>query len=151
LSDNRNEVFAALDAWQGRMDVAGFNATRLIVRDLVARAQILASAVKNPPVQKNNRLRYNPHIGPRSGEGPNYATGNLFRNIQGLPPRQQGFGTYVASATSGAEYARAVELGSPRWSSGVKYPYMMPARDYLITSGRASQYIRDEVSKAMGA
>ena len=82
MSDNRNEVFAALDAWQGRMDVAGFNATRLIVRDLVARAQILASAVKNPPAQKNNRLRYNPHIGPRSGEGPNYATGNLFRNIQ---------------------------------------------------------------------
>jgi hypothetical protein len=133
------------------MDVAGFNATRLITRDLVARAQTIASEVKNPPVQKNNRLRYNPHIGPRDGEGPNYATGNLFRNIQGLPPRRQGFGTYVASATSGAEYARAVELGSPRWSGGVKYPYMMPARDYLVTSGRASQYIRDEVSKAMGA
>jgi hypothetical protein len=151
LSDNRNEVFAALDAWQGRMDDAGFNATRLITRDLVARAQSIASQVKNPPIQKNNRLRYNPHIGPRDGEGPNYATGNLFRNIQGNPVRRQGFESYVASATSGAEYARAVELGSSRWSGGVKYPYMMPARDYLVTSGRASQYIRDEVSRAMGA
>ena len=151
MSDNRDEVFAGLKAWQKRMDNAGFRATQLITRDLVAHAQENASRVRNPPIQKNNRLRHNPHIGPRNGEGPNYATGNLFRNIQGLPPRREGFGTYVASATSGAEYARAVELGSANWRSGVKYPYMMPARDYLISSGRASQFIRDEITRAMGA
>ena len=151
MSDNRDEVFAALNAWQNRMDTAGMNATRMITRALVAYAQKNASETKNPPIQKNNRLRHNPHIGPRTGEGPNYATGNLFRNIIGNLPRRQGFGTYVASATSGAEYARAVELGSANWKSGVKYPYMLPARDFLVSSGEASRYIRDEITRAMGA
>ena len=151
MSDNRDQVFAALKAWQKRMDDAGFRATQLITRDLVSNAQKIAHQVTNPPIQKNNRLRYNPHIGPRSGEGPNYATGNLFRNIIGNPVRRVGFESYVASATSGAEYARSVELGSTNWKSGVKYPYMMPARDDLVNSGRASRYIRDEVRKAMGA
>jgi hypothetical protein len=151
LSDNRDQVFAALDAWQKRMDAAGFRATQLITQDLVAHAKTNASAVKNPPTQKNNRLRHNPHIGPRDGEGPNYATGNLFRNIIGNPVRRVGFQSYTASATSGAEYARAVEEGSSRWLSGVKYPYMVPARDFLVSSGRASRFIRDEVSRAMGA
>jgi hypothetical protein len=151
VSDNRDEVFAALGAWQKRMDGAGFRAAQLITRDLVASAKKIASEVKNPPKQSNNRLRYNPHIGPRDGEGPNYATGNLFRNIIGYPVRREGFGTYVASAVSGAEYARAVEQGSANWKSGVKYPYMMPARGELVNSGRASRYIRDEVRRAMGA
>jgi len=151
VSDNRNEVFAALKAWQKRMDDAGYRATQLITRDLVFQAKKNASEVKNPPIQKNNRLRYNPHIGPRSGEGPNYATGNLFRNIIANPVSRTGFGSYTASVVSGAEYARAVEEGSPRWASGVRFPYMIPARDYLVQSGRASAYIRDEIRRAMGA
>jgi hypothetical protein len=151
VSSNLPEVIAALKAWQKRMDSAGFRATQLITQDLVFQAKKNASQTKNPPIQSNNRLRYNPHIGPRSGEGPNYATGNLFRNIIGNPVQRVGFETYAASASSGAEYARAVELGSPRWKSGVKFPYMIPARDYLVQSGRASAYIRDEVRRAMGA
>jgi len=151
VSSNLPEVLAALNAWQKRMDDAGYRATQKITQDLVFQAKKNASEVKNPPVQKNNRLRYNPHIGPRDGEGPNYATGNLFRNIIGQPVRRVGFETYTASATSGAEYARAVEMGSSRWKDGVKFPYMIPARDYLVQSGRASAYIRDEVRRAMGA
>ena len=151
VSSNLPEVIAALKAWQKRMDEAGFRATQKITLDLWSRAQKNASEVKNPPTQSNNRLRHNPHIGPRSGEGPNYATGNLFRNILADPVRRVGFESYVASVSSRAEYARAVELGSPRWSSGVKFPYMIPARDYLVQSGRASAYIRDEVRRAMGA
>ena len=150
MSDNRDEVFNALNAWQKQMDQAGYRATQLITRSLVAQAQKNASEVKNPPTQSNNRLRHNPHIGPRSGEGPNYATGNLFRNITGAPVRRVGFGSYTASATSGADYARVVELGSSNWSGGVKFPYMIPARDYLVQSGRASAFIRDEVRRAMG-
>ena len=151
MSDNRNEVFAALKAWQKRMDDAGMNATRLITRDLHSRAQANAHETVNPPVQTGGKLRHNPHIGPRAGEGPNYATGNLFRNITANPVRRVGFESYVASVSSNAEYARAVEQGSSRWLSGVKYPYMMPARDYLVQSGRASAFIRDEVKRAMGA
>jgi len=127
------------------------NATRLITRDLVAHAQENASRVKNPPIQKNNRLRHNPHIGPRNGEGPNYATGNLYRNIIAAPPLRRGFATYVASVDSGADYARAVELGSSKWTSGVKYPYMYPARDELINSGKASQIVYGYLTAAMGA
>jgi hypothetical protein len=151
VSDNRNDVFAALNAWQKRMDQAGYRATQLITRDLVAQAQKNASQVKNPPIQTANKLRYNPHIGPRAGEGPNYATGNLFRNITGQPVRRVGFESYTASASSGAEYARAVEQGSSRWKGDIKFPYMIPARDYLIQSGRASAFLRDEVRRAMGA
>jgi len=150
VSDNRDQVFAALKAWQKRMDNAGYRATQLIVQDLVFQAKKNASEVKNPPIQSKDKLRHNPHIGPRSGEGPNIATGNLVRNIVGAPVRPVGFNSYVASANSGAEYARAVEQGSSRWKSGVKFPYMVPARDYLIQSGRASAYIRGEVRKAMG-
>lgn len=132
------------------MDDAGYRATQKITRDLWTIARKNASEVKNPPKQSNNRLRYNPHIGPASGEGPNYATGNLFRNIFAQPVRRQGFQSYVASVGSGAEYARAVELGSANWKSGVKYPYMMPARNYMVESGTASRYIREEVTRAMG-
>jgi phage gpG-like protein len=151
VSDNRDEVFAALNAWQKRMDDAGYRATQKITQDLVFQAKQNANQTKNPPKQSSNRLRYNPHIGPRSGEGPNYATGNLFRNIIGQPVRRVGFQSYVASVTSGAEYSRAVEMGSPNWPAGLRFPYMMPARDYLVQSGKASAYIRDEVRRAMGA
>jgi phage gpG-like protein len=150
MSNNLPEVTAALQAWQKRMGEAGFRATQKITAELWTRARQNASETKNPPKQSKNRLRYNPHIGPKTGEGPNYATGNLFRNILAEPVRRQGFESYVASVGSGAEYARAVELGSANWKSGVKYPYMIPARNYMVESGRASQYIRDEVIRAMG-
>jgi len=150
VSDNLPQVTAALKAWQKRMDAAGMLATRQITIALWTDARRNASEVKNPPIQSNNTLRHNPHIGPRDGEGPNYATGNLFRNIIANPVRRVGFESYTASVGSGAEYARAVEEGSSRWLSGVKFPYMIPARDKLVESGRASQYIRDAVRNAMG-
>lgn len=146
MSDNRDQVFAALKAWQARMDQAGYRATQLITQDLVAQAKKNASQTKNPPVQKNGKLYRNPHIGPRTGEGPNYSTGNLFRNIIGNSVRRVGFESYTASATSGAEYSYELENGGK-----YKFPFMMPARDYLIQSGRASAFIRDEVRRAMGA
>jgi hypothetical protein len=145
MSDNRDEVFGALNSWSNRMDEAGFRATQLITRALVAKAKDNANQVKNPPRRVKGKLQYNPHIGPRTGEGPNYATGNLYRNIIGAPVRRQGFETYVASATSGAEYSYDLEMGSR-----VKFPYMMPARDYLIESGQALAYIRGEVLRAFG-
>jgi len=131
------------------MDKAGELATREISIALWTDARKIASETPNPPIQKNNRLRHNPHIGPRSGEGPNIATGNLFRNIIAQPVRHQGFGTYVASVESGAEYARAVEQGSSNWN-GVKYPYMYPARDEIVNSGKARMIMTGFIKAAMG-
>ena len=150
MSDNLPQVTAAIKAWQKRMDAAGMLATRQITIALWTDARRNAREVINPPIQTKYTLRHNPHIGPREGEGPNYATGTLFDSIIANPVRRVGFESYTASVGSGAEYARAVEEGSSRWLSGVKFPYMTPARDKLVESGRASQYIRDAVRNAMG-
>ena len=68
------------------------------------------------------------HI-PGTGPGPNRVTGNLVRSIH---TEVQGFGgKYTASVFPTMVYARAVELGNPRWKSGVKYPYLTPAADKI--------------------
>ena len=74
-----------------------------------------------------------------SGPGPNYVTGNLFRNINSEV--RVGFGSYVAIVSSNAEYARAVEFGSSRWKSGVKYPYMVPAVTKLKNDGTLTRVL----------
>lgn len=66
------------------------------------------------------------HI-PGTGPGPNRVTGNLVRSIH--RESRKGFGTYTTSVFPTMIYARAVELGNPRWKSGVKYPYLRPAAD----------------------
>ena len=73
------------------------------------------------------------HI-PGTGPGPNVVTGNLVSKIVGQRP-VKGFKGYSSTIDSSAEYARAVELGSARWKSGVKYPYMEPAARALINNG----------------
>lgn len=73
------------------------------------------------------------HI-PGTGPGPNIITGNLVSKIVAHRP-VKGFNGYVAEVGSSAEYARAVEQGSSRWKSGVKYPYMEPAARSLINNG----------------
>lgn len=145
--DNRNEVFAALRAWENRMDKAAELATREISIALWTEARRITSETPNPPIQKNNKLRHAPHIGPKDGEGPNIATGNLFRNIIAKPVSHLGFGTYIASVTSGAEYSRVLEEG---FSNGVKYPYMTPARLMLIETGKARTIATGFLRAAMG-
>jgi hypothetical protein len=45
---------------------------------------------------------------------------------------QQGFtGMYAVEVSATMVYARAVELGHPRWKPGVKYPYLGPAASNL--------------------
>lgn len=149
MSDNLPEVLAALKAWQNRMDKASGLAAREISIALWTDARKIASETPNPPIQKNNKLRHNPHIGPRDGEGPNIATGTLFGRIIAKPVSHRGFGVYVASVESGAEYARAVEQGSSNWN-GVKYPYMTPARENLIATGKAQTIAAGFLRAAMG-
>ena len=149
MSDNLPEVTTALKAWQTRMDKAGELAARQISVAVWTKAKELTSETVNSPIQSKNKLRHNPHIG-GDGTPPNYATGNLNRNILAGLPRQVGFGSYVAVVSSNAEYARALEEGSSRWTSGVKYPYMYPARDEIVNSGKARMIVDGFFRAAMG-
>ena len=56
------------------------------------------------------------------GRGPARISGTLQRSITAFP--HQGFGNYSVEVGPTVVYARKVELG---WSSGVNYPYMIPA------------------------
>lgn len=67
--------------------------------------------------------------------GPNVRTGNLRRSITTSKP-EKGFGTtYTVDVSATMVYARAVELGHPRWKPGVKYPYLGPAASSLQANG----------------
>lgn len=71
--------------------------------------------------------------------GPNVRTGNLRRSITTSEP-QKGFGTlYSVEVSATMVYARAVELGHPRWKPGVKYPYLGPAARSLQANGTLSR------------
>ena len=149
MSNNLPEVTAALKRWETRMDKAAeLSATQISIA-VWTKAKSLTSETVNPPIQSKNKVRHNPHIG-GDGTPPNYATGNLNRNIIANPVRRQGFATYAASVTSGAEYARVLEEGSSRWLSGVKYPYMNPARDEVVNTGKARMIVDGFFRAAMG-
>ena len=67
--------------------------------------------------------------------GPNVRTGNLRRSITTSMPIK-GFGdSYSVVVSATMVYARAVELGHPRWKLGVKYPYLGPAARNLSANG----------------
>lgn len=67
--------------------------------------------------------------------GPNVRTGNL-RNSIAMQQVQKGFGnTYETTVSASMVYARAVEMGHPRWKPGVKYPYLGPAATDLSENG----------------
>ena len=149
MSSNLPEVTAALKRWETQMDKAAELSAKQISIAVWTKAKSLTSETVNPPIQSKNTLRHNPHIG-GDGTPPNYATGNLNRNIIANPVRRQGFATYAASVTSGAEYACVLEEGSLRWLSGVKYPYMNPARDEVVNTGKARMIVNGFFRAAMG-
>lgn len=84
------------------------------------------------------------HI-PGTGPGPNIQTGALRRSIH--TEIRYGFGNYVATVFPTMEYARAVELGNPRWKSGVKYPYLAPARKTIVP--KANQIFKSAIIRKM--
>lgn len=115
----------------------GFNVTEKLI-DLAAYQATFQCALKIEDQAKLNANTGNHPKGmghlPGTGPGPNIVTGNLVSKIVGQRPIK-GFRGYSATIDSSAEYARAVEQGSPRWKSGVKYPYMEPAAQALINNG----------------
>ena len=107
-----------------RIENAGRFATNVLAGDVQARAVDNANTGHHP--------RGKGHI-PGTGPGPNTVTTNLRNNITIFP--RQGFGNYTVDVGSTVEYARAVELGNPRWKSGVRYPYLEPAGNEVARTG----------------
>lgn len=59
--------------------------------------------------------------------GPNYISGDHWRGIRARPPRRLSNGRWEAMAVATARHSAALERGSRRWKSGVRFPYMGPA------------------------
>jgi len=138
MSDNLPQVNAAIDALMVRVDEGIARAGTLISLQLQRNAVANASEAKHSP--KEPRV---PTI------GPNRVTGNLVNNIRPIPPMRKGFGTYTTGVESGAVYSRQLEEGGGKWKQGVKYPYMLPARDQLLLSGQVSQILASSIVSAL--
>jgi hypothetical protein len=138
VTSNLAAVQVAIEELTARLDYGLYQATTAI-----------ALALKNQAVENVSQNRH--RIGePRvDSPFPNTVTGNLRNNIMAVPASRIGFGTYVAEVNSGAAYSMALETGSSKWKSGVSYPYMTPARDEIILSGKAEQYVISAVNVAI--
>jgi hypothetical protein len=105
--------------------LAGFQATE----DKIELAVQYAISVTGLAVERQAKVN-------ASGRpGPNVRTGNLRRSIT-TSQVQKGFtNLYTVNVSATMVYARAVELGHPRWKPGVKYPYLGPAASNLQADG----------------
>jgi phage gpG-like protein len=121
---NLSQVMAGMDKLEQNMESAAEYAIAMAGLAVERQAKINANT--------GTHKRGEGHI-PGTGPGPNVVTGNLRRSIR--TDVRYGFGNYIAVVGAYAEYARAVELGSSRWKSGVKYPYLGPAADTLRKNG----------------
>ena len=113
---NESAVVAPLKAKLGKYDQAAKAGVMAVAFAVQKQAKVNAFTGKHSPGEG--------HI-PGTGPGPNVGTGLLRRSIS--VKRREGFESYVAEVGPTAVYSRAVELGSPRWRSGVRYPYLRPA------------------------
>lgn len=109
--------------------LAGFTATEKQLEEAVSYAIKLTGLAVERQAKVNASGR----------PGPNVQTGNLRRSIT-TTDVQKGFGTlYSVEVSATMVYARAVELGHPRWKPGVKYPYLGPAANSLQSNGTLSR------------
>jgi hypothetical protein len=81
-----------------------------------------------------------------TGPGPNVVTGTLRRSI--TTEVRYGFGSYIATVGPTVEYARAVELGNPKWG-GKRYPYLIPAAGALIGNGTLNRVFNNAFASRM--
>ena len=109
--------------------LAGFNTTQDKLENAVQDAIAMAGARVESQAEKNASGR----------PGPNVRTGNLRRSITSSKVNTGFSGLYSVDVSATMVYARAVELGNPRWKSGVKYPYLGPAANSLQSNGTLSR------------
>jgi hypothetical protein len=120
---NLSQVMAGLD----RFGQSVMNAGEYAIGQAAFKLQ--NEAMKNAKTGEHKRGEG--HI-PGTGPGPNVVTGTLRRSI--TTEVRYGFGAYIATVGPTVEYARAVELGLPKWG-GKRYPYLIPAAGKLIGNG----------------
>jgi hypothetical protein len=135
---NLSDVLAGLEVQEDRLERAAQTAIATAGFAVQRQAQKNANTGTHP--------RRQGHI-PGTGPGPNVVTGTLRRSIR--TDVKYGFGNYIAVVGADTEYARAVELGSPRWKSGVKYPYLAPAAIELISNGTLNRVFTAAFIKAV--
>lgn len=135
---NLADVLAGLEVQEDRLERAAQTAIATAGFAIQRQAQINANT--------GTHKRGTPRIS-GSGPGPNVVTGALRRSIR--TDVKYGFGNYVAVVGASTEYARAVELGSPKWKSGVKYPYLTPAAIQLIMNGSLNRIFTAAFLKAV--
>ena len=121
---NLSQVLAGLDKFDQQLERAGQLALTQAALAVERQAKLNANT--------GTHKRGEGHI-PGTGPGPNRVTGTLQRSIN--TQVRYGFGSYIATVGPSVEYARAVELGSPRWKSGVRYPFLSTAVGYMVSSG----------------
>jgi hypothetical protein len=135
---NLSDVLAGLEIQEDRLENA--------VQTAIATAGFEIQRLAQKNANTGSHPRGQGHI-PGTGPGPNVVTGTLRRSMR--TDVKYGFGNYIAVVGADTEYARAVELGSPRWKSGVKYPYLAPAANELINSGRLNRVFTAALIKAV--
>ena len=121
--------------------LAGFDATE----DKIELAVQYAIAMTGLAVERQAKVN-------ASGRpGPNVRTGNLRRSIT-TSSVQKGFtNLYSVNVSATMIYARAVELGHPRWKPGVKYTYLGPAASNLQANGTLARvFVTNLASRLRG-
>lgn len=121
---NLGQVMAGLTAWERKVEKAGEIGITQAALAIERQAKRNANTGVHPRGQGHIK---------GTGPGPNVVTRTLLRSI--TTEVRYGFGSYVATVGPTVEYARAVELGNPRWKSGVRYPFLIPAVGYLVGNG----------------
>ena len=125
---NMREVMAGLKTYEEKVEKAAEYGIQRAALAIERQAKLNANT--------GTHARGEGHI-KGTGPGPNVVTGTLRRSI--TTEIRYGFGTYIAVVGPTVEYARSVELGNPRWKSGVRYPYLYPAVGYLVGSGQLNR------------
>lgn len=126
---NLSDVLAGFDATEDKIELAVQHA--IAMTGLAVERQAKVNASGRP--------------------GPNVRTGNLRRSIT-TSSVQKGFtNLYSVNVSATMIYARAVELGHPRWKPGVKYPYLGPAASNLQANGTLARvFVTNLASRLRG-
>lgn len=125
---NLPQVLSGLTAYELKLEKAGQLALTQAALAVERQAKLNANT--------GTHARGKGHT-PGTGPGPNKVTGTLQRSIN--TEVRYGFGSYIATVGPSVIYARAVELGSPRWKSGVRYPFLSTAVGYMVKSGNLNR------------
>lgn len=135
---NLSQMLGGLDKFEQNIMMAGEYAIGQTGLALEREAKINANT--------GTHKRGEGHI-PGTGPGPNVVTGTLRRSI--TTEVRYGFGAYIATVGPTVEYARAVELGIPKWG-GKRYPYLIPAAGKLIGNGTLNKVFTNAFRSKLG-